>query len=75
MKKDEKLLNTRWDLTPLYKSINDSQISKDIKEVETISQAFPIKYKGKLNTKLMKLQLQCLHIFILWEVEMQKIKK
>lgn len=52
MKKDEKLLNTRWDLTPLYKSINDSQISKDIKEVETISQAFPIKYKGKLNTKL-----------------------
>ena len=52
MKKDEKLLSTRWDLSPLYKSINDKQILNDIKEVETISFAFPKNYKGKLDTKL-----------------------
>ena len=52
MKKDEKLLSTRWDLSPLYKSINDKQILNDIKEVETISFAFPKNYKEKLDTKL-----------------------
>ncbi len=52
MKKDEKLLSSRWDLSPLYKSINDKQILNDIKEVETISFAFPKNYKGKLDTKL-----------------------
>ncbi len=52
MKKDENLLNIRWDLTPLYKSIKDKKIETDIKKVEKLCFDFPKKYKNHLNTKL-----------------------
>ncbi len=52
MKKDTNLLNTRWDLSPLYKSINDKKINNDIARVEKLCQEFPKKYKGHLDTKL-----------------------
>lgn len=38
----------RWDLTHLYKSINDPQIEKDFKSGDAAVKAFVKKYKGKL---------------------------
>ena len=52
MKKDENLINCRWDLSPLYKSINDKKITIDVANVEKLCFDFPKKYKGKLNSKL-----------------------
>lgn len=52
MKKDENLINCRWDLSPLYKSINDKKITIDVANVEKLCLDFPKKYKGKLNSKL-----------------------
>ena len=52
MKEDKNLIATRWDLTPLYKSINDKKITEDIKRVEKICADFPKKYRGKLATLL-----------------------
>ena len=52
MKQDINLINTRWDLSPLYESINDPKITKDINEVEKICKAFPKKYKDHLDTNL-----------------------
>ena len=48
MKEDKNLIATRWDLTPLYKSINDKKITENIKRVEKICTDFPKKYRGKL---------------------------
>ncbi len=52
MKKDINLLNARWDLSPIYKSITDKNIKKDIESVEKFCENFPKKYKGKLNKNL-----------------------
>ena len=52
MKEDKNLIATRWDLTPLYKSINDKKITENIKRVEKICADFPKKYRGKLATLL-----------------------
>ena len=52
MKQDVNLINTRWDLTPLYTSIYDKNISKDIDTVIKMCDDFQNKYKGKLDKNL-----------------------
>ena len=52
IQKDENLQQTRWDLSALYKSLDDEKIAVDIEQVENMARAFPERYKGQLNTKL-----------------------
>ncbi len=52
MKKDNLLQNTRWDLSPLYSSIKDKKIIKDIEKIEKLCKKFPLLYKEKLSIKL-----------------------
>ena len=52
IQKDENLQQTRWDLSALYKSLDDEKIAVDIEQVESMARAFPERYKGQLNTKL-----------------------
>ena len=46
-----KKLKTEWNLSLLYKSANDPQIEKDLKEAEKLVLAFEKKYRGKNFTK------------------------
>ncbi|MBQ7257945.1 MAG: M3 family oligoendopeptidase [Abditibacteriota bacterium] len=39
-----------WDLSPLYKSIDDENIEKDLKEALDLSVNFEKKYRGKINS-------------------------
>lgn len=43
---------TRWDLTPLYKDINDKQIDADLAKIEELAKGFYAQFKGKLATKM-----------------------
>ena len=52
MKQDINLINTRWDLTPLYSSIYDENITNDINKVVKMCDDFQNKYKGKLDKNL-----------------------
>ena len=52
MKQDINLINTRWDLTPLYNSIYDKNIKEDIDSVVAMCNDFPSKYKGGLDKNL-----------------------
>ena len=52
LKNDENLKNTRWDLSTLYKSIDDNKIAIDIERIENMAMAFSKQYKGQLSTKL-----------------------
>lgn len=52
MKNDDKLVSVRWDLTPLYSSIDDTKITNDINKVKKIANDLLKNCKGKLNTKL-----------------------
>ncbi len=52
MKQDINLINTRWDLTPLYSSIYDENIQADINKVIAMCDDFQNKYKGKLDKNL-----------------------
>ena len=52
VKNDTNLINTRWDLSALYKSIDDEKIDVDIEQVEKMALAFPKRFKGQLSEKL-----------------------
>lgn len=43
---------TRWDLTPLYKDINDPQIDADLATIESLAKDFNAQFKGKLVAKM-----------------------
>ncbi len=38
-----------WDLTPLYRNINDENIEKDIETIKSRVTSFSSKYRGKLK--------------------------
>lgn len=42
-------LKTQWDLSQLYKSLNDPQIEKDISSAEKACKAFAVKYRKSTN--------------------------
>ncbi len=41
--------NVVWDLTPLYRGINDENIEKDIEIIKNRVASFSTKYRGKLK--------------------------
>ncbi|MDA9170542.1 M3 family oligoendopeptidase [Alphaproteobacteria bacterium] len=38
-----------WDLSEIYKGINDPKIKNDLNEIRKLSKAFKVKWKGKIN--------------------------
>lgn len=40
----------KWDLSPLYKSIDDENIEKDLKKAIELSEDFEKKYRGRINS-------------------------
>ncbi len=45
--KPKKITTHTWNLTPLYTSLNDPQIQKDLKHAKALANRFVKKYKGK----------------------------
>lgn len=57
----------RWDLSPMYKGVDDPAIDADIARLEELAKEFHGAYKGKLATELPKAFAAYIAIVEIWE--------